>query len=77
MKIQCLVCNESPIVEVSEPTYEGEIIQCPECWFNLLECQREYPHQKRDKLVWFTRFKYWRDEHGNEDPNYPTTRFLP
>jgi len=76
MKIQCLVCNEYPIVEVSDPTHEGELIECPECGFTLLESEREYPHLKKSKLVWFTRYKYFLDEHGKEDPNYPTTKIL-
>lgn len=50
MKIQCNICNESPIVDViEEPKHSDDLIECPVC-YKLLAYSTEKKYSK--KLIW-------------------------
>jgi len=76
MKIQCLVCRIEPVVEVPTPEHEGQLIECPDCGFYLLECRRKHPGTKSKELEWFTRLEYFLDAMGRVNKKCPTVKWF-
>lgn len=60
MKIKCLVCNESPIIELPEPQYPNEEFCCPICDLTMATADEQYI---TGKLFWYV---HWlqKDELG-------------
>jgi hypothetical protein len=60
MKIKCLVCNESPIIELPEPKYPNQEYRCPVCDLIMATSDEQYI---TGKLFWYVHWLH-ADENG-------------